>query len=128
MIKWRRKSDGLECDVVEAAWDKVQKGAHPGAMLARILPHLPIAAQQAALGDGWEPCGEAHQAPQTAHVAQEPPPTPLGGWHPIETAPKDGTWVLAWDFRIGGRPYIITGCSARSGATHWQPLPEPPVA
>ena len=59
-------------------------------------------------------------------------------WQPIETAPKDGTpilaycqftedscdidnyWISEWDDYHGVfTPY--------SGATHWQPLPDPPV-
>jgi hypothetical protein len=155
MTKWRRKSDGLECDVFGAAFrHQSGGGGSTSRMLSSILPHLPMAAQQAALGDGWEPCGETLgeklgrldpitkgmidwdevrrvqqrlDAPQTAPVAQEAPMKPLGGWQPIETAPKDGTRVLAWGPSIGGRPYITTGAGARLSAIHWQPLPEPPA-
>lgn len=70
-------------------------------------------------------------------------------WMPIETAPKDGTWFLAWRPGVG-RPvdcmYFVCWRTfneplrrghyhPRSGAgwnldpapTHWQPLPPPPV-
>ena len=59
-------------------------------------------------------------------------------WQPIETAPKDGTWVLVcqgqnniirsakwsidydhWEVSSGAMSYI-------AGVTHWMPLPEPP--
>lgn len=58
------------------------------------------------------------------------------GWKPIESAPKDGTFILA--FCVGGEiPAIIhwTGnlwedCDESRGhflPRHWQPLPSPPA-
>lgn len=71
------------------------------------------------------------------------------GWQPIETAPKDGTYVDIWvpDFGgyrvtnahwaihhwLNGRPQSkpAWGPETSDGPppvpTHWQPLPEPPV-
>lgn len=67
------------------------------------------------------------------------------GWQPIETAPKDGTWVLVASYRgahlgwmsnarwrqpnPGGRPRLscwFDGTDYMVPPTHWQPLPEPP--
>lgn len=66
-------------------------------------------------------------------------------WQPIETAPKDGAFFLAWE--PGGLPSVTVAyfstyenidflCYADEGlaelhpdgpeATHWMPLPAPP--
>lgn len=60
-------------------------------------------------------------------------------WQPIETAPRDGTCILAWYEGVSVRPMVIRfmdgswiGATFESGrntvvdATHWMPLPEPP--
>lgn len=63
------------------------------------------------------------------------------GWKPIESAPKDGTWFLAYglgplpcqvmqwaeydgDGRLTWRDY--NGFEYMEGPTHWMPLPDPP--
>jgi hypothetical protein len=61
-------------------------------------------------------------------------------WKPIESAPKDGTEVLAWVHTCaGGRvttiewlngsgwveSYDLAGWNPQYGPTHWMPLPEP---
>lgn len=60
-------------------------------------------------------------------------------WHPISTAPKDGTPVLLASVRSGGwrlwasdgwhkKQNAWRGQGPRNPPSYWQPLPEPPSA
>ena len=64
-------------------------------------------------------------------------------WHPLETAPKDGTRVLLYYPADDGEPAFgdVMSCDESNEVgrdfefmiggvdpTHWQPLPDPPEA
>jgi hypothetical protein len=84
----------------------------------------------------------AFNAGVSACIAARPSP----GWRPIESAPKDGTRILAWRPELG-EPYIVRWAvdepfgdvetwttdsegpgysSELADVTHWMPLPPSP--
>lgn len=83
-------------------------------------------------GIRWEFSEDLARAAITAYEAAQ--------WRPIESAPKDGTWVLLWcGWCIEGRWFENgervqnqwsddgMGVNPIFHVTHWRPLPPPPA-
>lgn len=54
------------------------------------------------------------------------------GWRPIETAPRDGTWILTYgaDTPISDGyllDWYVPDDGWNGNPTHWRPLPTPPA-
>ncbi len=64
--------------------------------------------------------------------------TELTNWQPIETAPKDRSWILVWETGVSDKYHPAevarfvnnrweSSAMKYVEATHWMPLPAPPV-
>jgi hypothetical protein len=139
-------------------WQYVGKDPYPrtvgNGMCARMVhemdPHNPP------YPETWKPVGPLHAAPPQPLDVQERQDravaTPIAPqWLPIESAPKDGSQVIAWweaegfdavgvlmtswldnsKTRVpwaGWRVPSMTPLPPRAKPTHWMPLPDPPHA
>ncbi|UOF77855.1 hypothetical protein [Bacteriophage sp.] len=99
-------------------------------------------------GVGWDRAqGKGDSAIESLRAALFTHPAPVAaapeGWQPIETAPKDGTWVLCFRY-LDDKPDVAsafwkpdrgafggafwTYAALDNAPTHWMPLPAAPSA
>lgn len=87
--------------------------------------------------------GESRLAPELGGYVSVPAPAPESGWRTMDSAPRDGSWFLAyraqrrapWRIYVGSwTDRILDGGPGRfcdehgdpSEPSHWMPLPSPP--
>lgn len=78
---------------------------------------------------------EAHSQRALTHLCASAR-RPDGVWHPLDTAPTDGTLILVWAPGYSGLPPMYSLCAYHPDAgfcidelrypSHWRPLPPPP--
>lgn len=96
-------------------------------------PHGECAAEIARLKEELTSVTADRDTWRLAHDLQEA----MNTWHPIATAPKDGTPFLAYD-KTNEHPIMVHAdyakgpvmlgdeCNYISDPTHWMPIPAPP--
>lgn len=124
-------------DDVRAAAERIRQARrdsddHDGGYPDTNAGRLQSALDHATLADAWLAANPADDGEAVT------------GWQPIETAPKDGTWVILftpagvqcgyWGGSYFGRDMAWLQYAHRSDyeevegvPTHWMPLPEPPT-
>jgi NTP pyrophosphatase (non-canonical NTP hydrolase) len=132
-----REMSGTETDVVERAW-RCDVTGNPVGTDTVMIGASPCDCQ------GCRAAAEIDRLRSTSQAGGVP-----AGWLDIDTAPKDGTWVLLWAPDYAPRPSLgcwsPTVCAWEAdtgmmedgpawsseecnGPTHWHPLPSEPGA
>lgn len=118
----------------------VDGGEHmPGLMpAAKLITPAPPVVDTSPGSPNFEG-GAAYEAYMAADTHPSPPEGMVGGWMPIETAPKDGTEILGyteevgalvlyWDSMTGEMDHWSDGMSVSFWKpSHWMPVPLPPT-
>ena len=93
-------------------------------------------------GRWWACLGQATEEEARAFTPTPKPgaePVPVATWQPIETAPKDGTWIMTYcpALSVASYPTVVFWDDgwvppgndlSEVEPTHWMPLPAPPDA
>jgi hypothetical protein len=113
----------------------LEPNANIGMVAGGSWDHLKLMMEHSAFAGELQLDDALANIDEFAGLHPSPPEGMVGGWRPIETAPKGGEFLVwgkyfAYAFLVSVRQekFVTAGKVVITSATHWMPLPAPPLA